>query len=123
VSQKGNEGVPSRVLNELFSQRLEVCEGKEKIAEYGGDYIRDRLREVAFAPRPPWYKRLWRRIRMFFRRSRGVDHDTLVKIVDVEPKSRAMAITFRGQPTKGFIRAERAKVPFFTGEDDATEDE
>jgi hypothetical protein len=33
-----------------------------------------------------------------------VNHDTLVKIVDIEPKSRAMTITFRGQPTARFIR-------------------
>jgi len=43
-----------------------------------------------------------------------VNHDTLVKIVDIEPKSRAMAITFRGQPTARFIRAPRCEVPFFT---------
>ena len=37
-----------------------------------------------------------------------------VEIVDVEPKSRAMAMTFRGQPSANFIRAPRAEIPFFT---------
>lgn len=37
-----------------------------------------------------------------------------MKIIDVEPKSRAMSITFRGQPTARFIRAPRAEVAFFT---------
>jgi hypothetical protein len=41
-------------------------------------------------------------------------HDTLVKIIDIEPKSRAMSITFRGQPTARFIKGYRAEVPFFT---------
>jgi len=41
--------VPARVLNELFSNKLGSSEGKEKMAEYGGSYIRDRLREVSYA--------------------------------------------------------------------------
>ena len=41
--------VPARVLNELFTQKLGSSEGKEKMAEYGGTYIRDRLREVSYA--------------------------------------------------------------------------
>jgi len=100
---------PAQVLTELFAQRLESNEGKEKIAEYGGNYIRDRLREVSFArkiiPTQPVTRADCQR---------SVNHDTLVKIVDVEPKSRAMAVTFRGQPTANFIRAERAEIPFFT---------
>jgi hypothetical protein len=102
-------GVPARILNDLFSQKLDTSEGKEKIAQYAGTYIRDRLREVAYSRKvvPP---------QMVTRADcqRSVNHDTLVKIVDVEPKSRAMAITFRGQPTARFIRAPRAEVAFFT---------
>ncbi len=45
---------------------------------------------------------------------RSVNHDTLVKIVDIEPNSKAMALTFRGQPTARFIRAPRFEIPFFT---------
>lgn len=98
-----------RVLTELFAQRLETNDGKEKIAEYGGNYIRDRLREVSFArkilpPQPVTRADC----------QRSTNHDTLVKIVDVEPKSRAMAMSFRGQPSANFIRAERAEIPFFT---------
>ena len=72
---------PAQVLTELFAQRLESPEGKEKIAEYGGNYIRDRLREVSFArkiiPTQPVTRADCQR---------SVNHDTLVKIVDVEPK-------------------------------------
>lgn len=101
--------VPARILNDLFSQKLDTAEGKEKLAEYGGTYVRDRLREEAFSRKivPP---------QMVTRADcqRSVHHDTLVKIVDVEPKSRAMAINFRGQPTARFISAPRAEVAFFT---------
>jgi hypothetical protein len=101
--------VPARVLNELFTQKLGSAEGKEKMAEYGGSYIRDRLREVSYARKviPP--EQVTRSDCQ-----RSVNHDTLVKIVDVEPRSRAMAITFRGQPTARFIRGARFEVPFYT---------
>lgn len=101
--------VPARVMNELFTQKLGSAEGKEKIAEYGGSYVRDRLREVSYARKvlPP--EQVTRADCQ-----RSVNHDTLVKIVDVEPKSRAMAISFRGQPTARFIRGPKAEVAFFT---------
>lgn len=101
--------VSPRVLNDLFTTKLGSAEGKEKIAEYGGAYIRDRLREVSFARKilPP--EQVTRADCQ-----RSVNHDTLVKIVDVEPRSRAMAITFRGQPTARFIRGPKAEIAFFT---------
>jgi len=101
--------VPARVINELFTTKIASAEGREKAAEYGGSYIRDRLREVSFARKiiPPQQV-----TRADCQRS--VNHDTLVKIVDIEPKSRAMTLTFRGQPTARFIRGERAEVAFFT---------
>ena len=101
--------VPAKVINDLFFEKVANQEGKDKIAEFGGTYIRDRLREVSFARKivPP----------VNVQRSelqRSVNHDTLVKIVDIEPNSRAMALTFRGQPTARFIRAARYEIPFFT---------
>lgn len=99
----------SRIMNDLFSQKLDSQEGKDKIAEYGGTYIRDRLREVSFHRKivPP--QQITRADCQ-----RSVNHDTLVKIVDVEPQSKAMVLTFRGQPTARFIRAPRAEIPFYT---------
>lgn len=101
--------VPARVLNELFTQKLGSAEGKEKMAEYGGSYIRDRLREVSYARKvlPP--EQVTRTDCQ-----RSVNHDTLVKIVDIEPQSRAMSISFRGEPTARFIRGDRAEAAFFT---------
>jgi hypothetical protein len=101
--------VPASVLNDLFASKLNSNDGKEKIAEYGGSYIRDRLREVSFARKviPP--EQVTRADCQ-----RSVNHDTLVKIIDIEPKSRAMSITFRGQPEARFIRGDRAEIAFFT---------
>ena len=101
--------VPARVLNELFTQKLGSSEGKEKMAEYGGSYIRDRLREVSYARKviPP--EQVTRSDCQ-----RSVNHDTLVKIVDVEPQSRALTMTFRGAPTARFIRGPKAEVGFYT---------
>ena len=94
---------------ELFNHRLDEPEGKAKLAELGGSWIRDKLREVSFArhiiPPDPVTRADCQR---------SVNHDTLVKIVDVEPKSKAMSITFRDSPTARFIRAPKAEVPFFT---------
>lgn len=100
---------PAQALNDVFVGRLGSSEGKEKVAEYGGTYIRDKLREVAFSRQvlPP--ENVTKADCQ-----RSVNHDTLVKIVDIEPESRAMAITFRGQPKARFIRAPRAEIPFFT---------
>ena len=99
--------VSNRVYSDLFASKLDTAEGKQKIAEMGGVYIRDRLREVCFVDKiiPPESV-----TRTDCQRS--VNHDTLVKIVDIEPQSRAMTVTFRGQPTARFIRAPRAEVPF-----------
>lgn len=99
----------ARQVNDLFNTRLGEPGGKEKLAQFGGSYIRDRLREVSFVRKivPP--EQVTRTDCQ-----RSTRHDTLVKIVDIEPKSRAMAISFRGQPTARFIRGERAEVAFFT---------
>jgi len=101
--------VPGRIVNDMFVQKLSSAEGQEKIAEFGGTFIRDRLREVAFSTKivPP---------EQVTRADCQVStmHDTLVKIVQLEPKSRAMSITFRGEPTARFIRAPRMEAAFFT---------
>ncbi len=101
--------VPASVLNQLFTSKLASAEGREKMAEYGGTYIRDRLREVSFARKvlpPETVTRADCQV--------SVNHDTLVKIVELEPQSRAMSISFRGEPTARFIRGDRAEAGFFT---------
>ena len=98
-----------QAMNDLFNQRLDTGDGKTKMAQLGGTWIRDRLREQAFSRHviPP--ENVTRNDCQV-----SVNHDTLVKIVEVEPQSRAMAIDFRGQPTARFIRGPRAELAFFT---------
>lgn len=103
--------VSPQALNTMFNQRISSRDGLEKAASVAGDFIRDRLREVSFVRKvlPP---------ENVNRNDPGVqvstNHDTLIKIVEIEPTSRAMAFDFRGSPTVRYIRGERAEVGFFT---------
>ncbi len=103
--------VNARVLNDAFMQKLECSDGKQKLASGTQSFIRDRLREVCFVDKiipPEAITAGDRQVQV------SVNHDTLVAIVEVEPQSRAMSLTFRGQPTARFVRGPRAEVPFFT---------
>ena len=73
----------------------------QRTAELGGKWIRDKLREAAYSRhiKPP--EEVNRTDQQ-----RSVNHDVLVKIVDVEPQSRAMGIVFRDQPVGRFIKPE-----------------
>jgi hypothetical protein len=101
--------VPAATMNELFANKIGTQEGKEKFAELGGTYVRDRLREVSFARKVVPPEQVTRADCQV-----SVNHDTLVKIVEIEPESRAMSITFRGQPRARFIRGDRTEAAFFT---------
>lgn len=96
-------------LNTLFTQQLDTSEGREKLAAAGASYIRERLRETSFARKilPP--EQVTKADCQ-----RSVDHDGLVKIVDIEPQSRAMAINFRSAPDARYISAPRFEVAFYT---------
>jgi hypothetical protein len=100
---------PSSALNMMFMDKLHTQDGKEKVAQYGGNYIRDRLREVSFARQiiPPTNVTK-------ADCHPSIHHDTLVKIVEIEPQSRAMPISFRGEPTVRLIEGKRAETGFFT---------
>lgn len=100
---------PPQVVNNMFVSQTSTESGREKLAQFGGNFIRDRLREVSFArnilppdPVTPADCQV------------SVRHDSLIKIVYLEPKSRAMTLNFRGQPTARYIRAPRAEVAFYT---------
>jgi len=97
------------ILNDLFASALSNPEEKEKLAEAGGAFVRQKLRELSFARRivPPV---------MVTKDDcqRSEDHDGLVKVIDKEPDSSAMAISFRGKPEAKYIEGERYTVKFFT---------
>jgi hypothetical protein len=96
------------MVNSGFIERLET-EGPTKTAAASLNYIKDRLRESSFADMIVPNERV---VRGDLQRS--TEHDTLVKIVDIEPGSRAMAVNFRGQPTAEYVNGKRYAISFFT---------
>lgn len=100
--------VPANVINELFVSKLDQPEGREKLAAEGSAFIRTKLREVSFARKiinPVYVTKA--------DLQRSVQHDGLVKIVDIEPDSAAMAINFRGGADSRYVEGERYEIPFF----------
>ena len=93
---------------QLISQ-LDDSGATKKIAAKFGGYIRDRLRETSFAEQvlPPENIQA-------SQCQVSTQHDSLVKIENIEPRSRAMTVTFRGEPRANFIRGERVEIPFIT---------
>lgn len=95
-------------LNSGFIEQLD-SQGSTKTAAESLNFIRDRIREGTFTDMVIPNQRV---VRGDLQRS--TEHDTLVKIVDVEPGSRAMAMTFRGQPTATYVTGKRFAIGFFT---------
>lgn len=98
----------SEMVNSGFIERLET-EGPTKTAAASLNYIKDRLRESSFTDMIIPNERV---VRGDLQRS--TEHDTMVKIIDIEPGSRAMAINFRGQPTAQYIQGKRYAISFYT---------
>tara|TARA_Y100001973_G_scaffold106120_1_gene182166 strand:- start:9728 stop:10795 length:1068 start_codon:yes stop_codon:yes gene_type:complete len=96
-------------INTIFSAHLDSPEGKEKLAAVAQSYVRDKLRESSFARKilpPQMVTKADLQV--------SVNHDTLVYIDEIEPNSRAVSMTFRGQPTARYISGPRYEIPFFT---------
>jgi hypothetical protein len=98
----------AEMVNSGFIERLET-EGPTKTAASALTYIKDRLREASFTDMIVPNQRV---VRGDLQRS--TDHDTLVKIVDIEPGSRAMTLNFRGQPTAQYVTGKRYAITFWT---------
>jgi hypothetical protein len=96
------------MVNSGFIERLET-EGPTKTAAASLNYLKDRHRESSFTDMIVPNERV---VRGDLQRS--TEHDTLVKIVDIEPGSRAMAVNFRGQPTAEYVNGKRYAISFFT---------
>jgi len=108
LNAQQKEAYTAEQINALFSRKLDSSEDKEKLAEYGSAFVLDRLREATFCrmifpPQP--CKRSDLQISMV--------HDTMVKIVFMEPNSQAMTVSFREQVAPRYYRADRFEAPFF----------
>ena len=100
--------IDAGTFNNLFISRLDTPDGLEKAAQAGGAFVRERLRELSFSRSiiPPEYVTK-------ADCQRSVSHDTLVKIVDIEPQSKAAAVNFRGKAFDRYIEGDRYEIPFF----------
>ena len=98
----------AEMVNSGFIERLET-EGPTKTAAASLNYIKDRLRESSFCDMIIPNERV---VRGDLQRS--TEHDTMVKIIDIEPGSRAMSLNFRGQPEATYVNGKRYAISFFT---------
>ncbi|MCJ7520617.1 MAG: hypothetical protein MUP21_00095 [Dehalococcoidia bacterium] len=102
------EGLDSQTFNNLFIERLDTVEGLQKTAAAGAAFVRSKIREIGFGRRilPP---------ESVSRADlpRSTDHDTLIKIVDIEHESKAMAVNFASTANERYIQGKRYALPFF----------
>jgi len=96
-------------INALFGEALNDPSEITKLAEAGGAFIRQKLRELSFLRKilPPV---------MVTKQDtqRSTLHDGLTKIVDIEPDSKALPITWRGEPDARYVSGPRYEIGFFT---------
>lgn len=94
---------------ELLLTQLADPGAKVKVASRFGAYVKDRLREASFFEQIIPSETIDRSQCQV-----SVNHDSLVKIEYLAPKSRASIVTFRGEPNANFIRGTKVEVPFIT---------
>jgi hypothetical protein len=96
-------------VNSLFLTRFEEPGFKEKFAGQAADFCKDHLREESFAEKVLTKKSVSRDELQF-----SVNHDTLVKLVWTEPRTRALSMSFRAQPNANYFTAPKFEVAFGT---------
>lgn len=103
-----HEQLDAQTFNNLFIERLDTVDGLQKTAAAGAAFVRSKIREVGFARRvlPP---ESVTRADL----TRSTDHDTFVKIVDIEHDSKAMAINFASTASERYLKGKRYALPFF----------
>jgi len=102
------EGLDAQTFNNLFIEQLDTVDGMKKTAAAGAAFVRAKIREIGFGRRllPP---ESVTRVDL----TRSTDHDTLIKIVDIEHDSKAMAINFASEADERYIQGKRYALPFF----------
>lgn len=110
------EDVDNQTINRLFTSRLDSREGLEKASQAGQSYIRSKVREEGFLRDIIPIQEVTEEDL-----TRSENHDTLVKIIDIEAGADAAPITFRGTPRVDYIEGDRATIPFFSVSSDRFE--
>lgn len=100
--------VDAQTFNNLLVEQLNTVDGLQKVAAGGASFVRSKIREIGFGRRivPP---ESVTRADL----TRSTDHDTLIKIVDIEHDSKAMALNFVGEADERYIQGKRYAIPFF----------
>lgn len=94
---------------ENLVNQLSDSGARTKMASRFGAYVKDRLREASFVEQVIPSETIDRSQCQV-----SVNHDALVKIEYLAPKSRAAVVTFRGESDANFIRGNKVEVPFIT---------
>jgi len=102
------DGLDAQTFNNLFIERLDSTDGMKKTAAAGAAFVRSKIREIGFARRilPP--EAVTRGDL-----ERSTDHDTLIKVVDIEHDSKAKAVNFSSEADERYIQGKRYALPFF----------
>lgn len=110
------DDVDASTINRLFTSRLDTREGLEKASQAGQTYIRSKIREEGFLRDIIPIQRVTEEDL-----TRSTNHDTLVKIIDIEHDAEASPLTFRGTPKIDYIQGDRAAIPFYSVSSDRYE--
>ena len=102
------EGLDAQTFNNLFIERLDSTDGVQKTAAAGQAFVRSKIREVGFQRRILPFESVTRADLQ-----RSTEHDTLIKIVDIEHDSKAKAINFSSEADERYIQGKRYAIPFF----------
>jgi hypothetical protein len=99
----------SELLNEMFLDKMQTEEGREKIAGYGADMLKDRIREDGFIGQVFTRKPVTRADLQV-----SATHQGMVKMVQMaEVRTGAMTASFHAQPEVQFFSAPRFEVGFY----------
>jgi len=103
-----HQGLDAQTFNNLFIEQLDTVEGIRKSAAAGAAFVRTRVREIGVGRRIQPMESVSRADLQ-----RSTDHDTLVKIVDIEHDSKAMALNFASEADERYIQGKRYAIPFY----------
>ena len=82
-------------------------EGMSKIAQVAEAFVRDKIRENSV------FRRIIQPDQVDASELHpSPNHDTLVYLDYIQPNSRAMTLTFRGQPKARYIQGDKYEIPF-----------
>lgn len=95
-------------VNQALWNQLDDSAAKTKISAKFNGFVKDRLRELEFTGKVIPNVDVTRDECQV-----STQHEGLVKMEFIQPRSKAMVMNFRGEPTARFIRGERAEVAFF----------